>query len=171
MDSFIEEEKILTFGNKSFDISNVAYGRIEYAIKEWNKALNIEGFTESDINNMCERVGLYMIRQDFDVLRLRLSFFDSVKSFIKRYMLTIKHIKKSNKQEYEEFQDWVYFTLTGNKKKDLETDTAIMETARKIYRDMEKQGINQEQCSELLQTLLAEQVKELQTYTKDHNQS
>ena len=171
MNSFIEEEKILTFGKKSIDVSNVSYGRIEYASKVWNETLAKEGFTEKDINNMCERVGLYMIRQDFDVLRLRLPFLKAVKSFIKRYKLSIKHIKKSNKKEYEEFQGWVYFTLTGDKKKDLETDLKILKTARKVYTGMEKKGLNPEQCSELLQTLLVDQAKELKSYTKDHPQS
>lgn len=171
MNSFIEKENILTFGKKSIDVSNVAYGRIEKSIDIWNKAISKEGFTEKEINNMCERVGLYMIRQDFSVLRLRMSYLNAVKNYIKRYALTIRHLKKSNKAEYEVFQDWVYFTLTGDKKKDLETDVSMIATTRKIYQQMESQGISQEQCSALLLTLLQDQVKELKSLKKDHKVS
>jgi len=171
MNSFIEKENILTFGNKSIDVSNVSYHRIEKSIETWNKAISKEGFTEKEINDMCEKVGLYLIRQDFSVLRLRLSFIESVKNYVKRNLLTVNHIKKSNKAEYDTFQDWVYFSLTGNKKKDLETDASMMETTRKIYREMEAQGITQEQCSTLLLTLLQDQVKELKILNKDHKVS
>jgi len=171
MNSLIEEENILTFGNKSIDVSNVSYYRSERSIDTWNKVISKEGFTELEVNEMCEKVGLYMIRQDFSVLRLRMTFIESVKNYVKRYLLTIKHIKKSNKEEYNIFQDWVYFSLTGNKKKDLETDVSMMETTRKIYREMEAQGINQDQCATLLLTLLKDQMNDLKNLNTDHKVS
>ncbi len=97
MKSLIEEENILTFGKKKIDVSNVAYGRIEYAIREWN-TLREKDFDVLEFNTLCENLGVYMIKQDFDVIRLRLPFWKAVKSFFKRMTLTLKHIRKSNQE-------------------------------------------------------------------------
>lgn len=168
MDSHIEKEKLLTFGKKQIDVSNVSYGRVDKASRIWNKVVQKEDVTVDEINKMSESVGLYLIRQDFDVLLMRFTFFTAIKEYIKRSLLTSKVIRKSNKQEYEEFQDWVYFTLTGKKKEMLQTQADIMDQTVEFYQQMEKQGIKPSECLKLLQTLVVEQAKDLEGYTKGH---
>ncbi len=170
MKSLIEEENILTFGKKQIDVSNVAYGRIEYAIREWNK-LRETDFTEEIFDNLCEDLGLYMIKQDFDVLRLRLPFVKAVKSYIKRMTLNKKHIKKLNRQNHDDFIDWVYFVLTGDKKKDLLTEEKMIKMATAFYEQGEMMGKTHEECATLLWTFLQDQTKPSGISTKDLNQS
>jgi len=168
MNDHNEKENILTFGKIKVDVSNVPYGRIVIASKIWNKTIQKENTTSEQINEMTEKVGCYLIRQPLEILSRRYSLIDSVKEYIKRLLITPGYINKSNKEEYEEFQGWVYFALTGKKKENLETDSEIMKFSRKIYKEMEAQNISQEQCLELLQTLVVEQAKELKTSTQDH---
>ncbi len=155
MDSLIEKEYILTFGKKKIDVSNVSAGKKEYARTEWNKFRETE-FDELAFNQLCERLGMSMIVQDFDVLRLRLPFWKSVKSFFERITLTLKHVRKSNQEEYNKFIDWVYFALTGDKKKDLITDRKILEMSREFYKIGERKGQTPEECAALLWTSLQE---------------
>lgn len=165
MNSHIEKENILTFGKKSIDVSNVSYGRIVKASTVWNKAVQDENITPEKINKMCDTVGLYLIRQDFSVLRLRFTFLTAIKEYIKRLFLNRYHINKSIKTEYDEFQDWVYFQLTGKKKENLKTEADLMEQTISFYQAMEKKGIKPDKCLELLQTLVLEQASELKTST------
>ena len=89
MNKFIEEENILTFRKKSFDVSNVSVERLEKAEIIWNREILRDGFTIKSVNKMSENVGLYLIRQDFSVLLFRMTFMKAVKSYISRYLLTI----------------------------------------------------------------------------------
>ena len=159
MNSHIEKEKILTFGKKSIDVSNVSYGRIVKASTIWNKTISKEEVTAEEINRMSEEVGIYLIRQDFNVLRFRFTLSKAIKEYVKRLFLTAKHINKSNKEEYEEFQDWVYFILTGKKKDLLEAQEDMIGDMATLYRRLKKQGISLDQCLELLQTLAPEPEK------------
>jgi signal peptidase I len=168
MNDHNEEEYLLTFGNVKVDVSNVPYGRIVVASKIWNRVIQKENVSSEQINKMTENVGCYLIRQPLNILNRRFNKIDSIKEYVKRLFITPKYIYKSNKKEYEEFQEWVYFVLTGKKKENLETDSEIMKFSRKIYQEMETQNINQDQCLGLLQTLLAEQAKDLKTSTADH---
>ena len=157
MNKFIEDENILTFRKKSFDVSNVSVDRIEKATIKWDKEVLRDGFTTQSVNNMSEEVGLYLIRQDFSVLLFRMTFTQALKSYISRYLLTIRNIKKSNKAEYEAFQSWVLFTMTGKKKELLEVETSMMESASKIVLNLMDQGYSLELCQESLLTLLQDQ--------------
>jgi hypothetical protein len=159
MNSHIEKENILTFGRRSIDVSNVSYGRIVKASTMWNNTIQEENITAEQVNKMSEKVGLYLIRQDFNVLLFRFTFIKSVKEYVKRLFLTVKHINKSNKEEYECFQDWVYFMLTGKKKDHLEAQKDIMGDMAIMYQKLKSQGVSLDQCLELLQTLAPEQVK------------
>jgi len=157
MNKFIEDENILTFRKKSFDVSNVSVDRREKAEIIWNKEVSREDMTTQSVNKMSERVGLFLIRQDFSVLLFRMTFFKALKSYISRYLLTIRNIKKSNKAEYEAFQSWVLFTMTGKKKELLEVETSMMESASKIVLNLMDQGYSLELCQESLLTLLQDQ--------------
>ena len=168
MDNHNEEAKYLNFGKLSIDVSNVAYGRIVKASKIWNETINKEDLQADEINEMTERVGLYLIRQEFIVLYRRYTLVKSIKEYIKRALLTVKIINRSTKAEYEEFQDWVYFTLTGKKKVSLETKNGILEIIENQINEITEQtNLNQEQCLELLQTLLREQLKPLTESIQD----
>jgi len=161
MNKFIEPESILTFRKKSFDVSNISVDRIEKAEIIWNKEVLRDGFTTESINKMSENVGLYLIRQDFSVLLFRMTFMKALKSYISRYLLTLRNIKKSNKAEYEEFQAWVLFVMTGKKKDLLEVETSMMESSTKIMKSLMDQGYDLELCQDALLTFLKGQEKPL----------
>ena len=160
MDNFIEPEKILTFRRKSFDVSNVSVDRYEKAMAIWNKEVKRKDLTADSVNKMSEKVGLYLIRQDFSVLYFRMTFFKALKSYILRYLLTLRNIKKSNKAEYEAFQEWVLFVVTGKKKDLMEVQTTMMESSTKIVKNLMEQGYDLVQCQELLLTLLQDLAKD-----------
>ncbi len=161
MNKFIEDEKILTFGNKSIDVSNVAYGRIEIASELWNKERTDEKMTAKSFNDMVVKIGIFMIVQDFAVLRLRMNFFKACISWFRRLFITEKTIKQSNAKEYEAFEDWIYEQITGDKKKDLLIDAEMMKMSRDVYKKMMEQGKTLEQCTELLSTLLQSLVSDI----------
>ena len=167
MNDHQEEIEILKIGKEAFDVSNITYERKSKAIRIWNDTISKSDVTVEKINQMCREVGLILIRQDFDTLKQRMTTGKALKSYIKRLLLTEKDLKKQSLKGYEDFEDFVYFTLTGDKKKDLETDQKVMKLTREIFLRMEKEmNLNQEQCLELLMTSVKEQAKRLQTYTK-----
>lgn len=170
MNKFIEDENILTFRKKSFDVSNVSYDRIQKASATWNKEVSREDMTTESINKMSEEVGLFLIRQDFSVLLFRMTFFRALKSYISRCLLTLRNIKKSNKAEYEAFQDWVLFQITGKKKDLLEVETSMMESSTKIIKSLMDQGYSLELCQESLLTLLQDVLKDSKPLVNTRNQ-
>lgn len=163
MNSFIEKEKILTFRKKSFDVSNVSVERIEKMTPVWDKEVSRKDFTNTSINKMSEKVGLYLIRQDLSTLMFRMTFWEAIKTYILRYLLTVKNIRKSNKAEYEEFQSWVLFTMTGKKKDLLEVETNMMESSSQIVKNLMDQGYSLELCQESLLILLKDLTKRGET--------
>ncbi len=168
MNSHNEEKKFLTFGKKKIDVSNIAYGRIVRAAEVWNETVKKEGVSVKRIQSMIETVGLYLIRQEFRVLHLRYSFFRSIIEYIKRLLLTKRHIRRSNKAEYEEFENWIYFNITGKKKESLERQKGILDLIEEMVVGLEKKtNLDLERCLELLQTSVGGIVEQLSTSTQD----
>ena len=195
MDSHLEKPFYLTFGKTSIDVSNVPYGREKIVARQWNelrvKPLNIrernsgesrEDYQEyvskqkvlkiKEFDRMVDKVGLYLIRQPLSVLLFRYTFFKAVKSYIQRMFLTIRKIEKSNHAQYDAFQDWIYETITGEKKKRLETKATVIDQIVNIYGEMEsKYDISPEECRELLQTLVVGLRHQLKNYTASRKAS
>lgn len=168
MNSHIEPELILTLGNKIIDVSNVSVGKKNKHISEWDKEMTREDKTVFTINEMVSRVGVDLIKQEYSVLRLRMGFFKAITEIIKRSFINKKLIDRCNKEEFEEFQGWVYEQMTGNKKKDLETDLEIMKLTRNIYQKISKDmNLSPEQCSELLMMSVKDQMNDLKKFTED----
>jgi len=168
----VEDEYIIEIGRKKLDVSNVAVKKSLRALDLYNEnvvKLQNEEITAQDFNRALDVIGLELVKHDYDALRIRFNPFRSVIEIIKRSLIKDKHIIAMSKENYEEWQSWVYFAITGDKKKDLETTADLMETTTKMYQRMQEElNLNPEQCSELLMTLLKDQVKELQTSTNDH---
>lgn len=192
MDSHIEKAEYLTFGKTKIDVSNIPYNRIIKASRIWNEirefSLNIRPKTEDEtktqydtyvlkekvkrakqFDKKIDSIGLYLIRQPLNILSCRFTLLDSIKSFIQRYSMTVRKVKRSNKTQYEAFQEWIYFTLTGEKKKHLEAKETVIDQVANMYEEMENlYGISPDVCKGLLQTLLADQAKLSNLCIKDH---
>ena len=81
-------------------------------------------------------VGLYLIRQEFVVIKRRFSFWDSVKEFIKRYLISVKYLESLTEEELNNFVEWVAEVITGQKKKSRDLLAEIGEGLEKILERM-----------------------------------
>lgn len=171
----IEEEYKLQIGRKTFDVSNVPVYKTLRGLDKYNKGVERLQSGEIDavgFNRICDEIGIDLLRNDYESLRLRFNPFKSLLEKIKRYTVSLKHIYKLNKENYEEWQGWVYFALTGKKKESLEEQKDMTEVASQMFRLAKSEmNLNPEQCLELLMTSLRDQTKELENYTKDHKVS
>lgn len=192
-----EPFEYLWLGKKKIDVSNVSQGRIDISSEIWNKTVladyiltdkemkpfkNIKDPTEKALavineqtriknritKDMIERQGLYLIRQDFIVLKRRYSFVKACLEYIKRYLLRVKIFKTLNKKQYEAFEDWISIILTGKKKEDMERRKGILDLLDEMVQELEKKtNLNQEKCLELLQTSVGVIVEELTNSIQD----
>jgi len=161
MSKLIDDTEILKIGKKSFDVSNISAKRkiiskIAYSdtVKEMGKN---EEYDMILLDDLIIHYGLYMIRQDFMVLARRMPFFKAVKSYIKRYLLSIRYIYSlDEKTGYSEFFDWAYFQVTGLKKKDLIEEDQIQTLLKIANQEIRKVAKTPEEQRTLLRTLLQE---------------
>ena len=174
MDKLIEDQELLTIGKKTFDVSNVAVGRKKIARRVWDAMVvdytrEISEAREEDkqaiekayaiiVSDLYDSLGLYLIRQQGIVLERRFSFMGSIIDFIRRYLLTIKYINKSNEDEYNKFQEWAHFNITGTKKKDLETDNLIIKMERAAVEELQKVYPDQGQLMDVYRTFVTQTV-------------
>ena len=160
MNGFIEDKELLTIGNITVDVSNVPYYKKRISRRVWDEAVKDMGNDKDyDIiifDDIVDTYGLYMLRQDFAVLKRRMSFIKAVWSYIKRYLITIRYIRKTNETEYNKFQEWAFFNITGTKKKELESVNQIQKMELVMIKEMEKLNLSQDQLTELLRTFLRE---------------
>ena len=160
MSKLIDDTEYLTIGRFTFDVSNVSVYRKQIARRAYNEAIKeMEGNADYDLfllENIIDTYGLYMIRQDLSILKRRMPLFKAIKTFILRYLLTIKYIRKSNETEYELFSEWAYFNITGLKKKDLKQINQIQEMEKMALEEINKISTDPEQQRILLQTFLQE---------------
>ena len=168
MNSHNEKEEILILGKKKIDVSNIPYGRIEIASNVWNKTISKEGVTSKETRVMINSVGRYLIRQPFIVLLRRFSFWQSIQEYLKRLFITNKTLKLATKSQFEEFDSWVSYTMTGKKKEDLQRQEGILELLNTMVKELEaKTNLSQEKCLELLRTSAGVIVESLTTSTQD----
>jgi hypothetical protein len=169
MDSHNEDFKYIHFGKRKLEISNIAYMEIVRMKPLWDEQVKKETFTELDINNMVNKVGLYLIRQSFAKLKERYTPLKAFWEFVKRYVFYgIKSIEKLNGDQYEEFQGWVYELVTGQKKKFPKMKLTVLDQVTNLYVEMEeKYNIHPDICKESLQILVRDQAKLLIESTKD----
>lgn len=168
MDKIIEEKEYLKLGKHTIDVSNIPVGRKKIVRELWNdtikeyqeelkKTEDIEAITviyNKRITDIYERQGLYLIRQPFIVLSRRYGFFKTILEIIKRRLLTVKFLNRLDEKDYDAFQEWVHFTITGSKKKDLEIQESLMLAQNKMMEVSEKMNISPDQLTALLLTLL-----------------
>lgn len=174
MDKLIEDRELLKIGKKTFDVSNVSIGRKKIARRVWDNMVSdytkeISEAKEEDkkeiekaysiiVSDLYDSLGLYLIRQQRIVLDRRFSFIKSRIDFIRRYLLTIKYINKSNEDEYNAFQEWAHFNITGTKKKDLETDNLIIKMERAAIEELQRVYPDPEQLMDVYRTFVAQTV-------------
>ena len=160
MDKIIEDKEDLTIGKYTVDVSNISMYRKKIARLAWDNAVkDMNGNKDYDLtifDNIVDVYGLYMIRQDLFVLKRRMPLFKALLSYIKRYLITLRYIRKTNETEYNKFQEWAYFNITGVKKKELEAINQIQKMELLAIKEMEKLNLNPEQLMPLLQTFLQE---------------
>lgn len=160
MNSHIEIERLLKLGNKTYDVSNVSYLSKVKAMRVWDSVASKEEITASELDNMVIKVGLMLIRQSIEILMFRMGFFQAVKSYISRRFITRRRIKRLSLKQYEDFEDFVYSTLTGDKKKDLEVDQVMLKSIRELFIKMQTEmKLNPDQCLELLMTFVRDRAK------------
>ena len=167
MDKIIEDKELISIGAFTFDVSNISMYRKKIARIAWDNAVKeMDGNKDYDLaifDNIVDVYGLYMIRQDLLVLKRRMPLLKAIISYIKRYMLTLKYIRKTNETEYNKFQEWAYFNITGTKKKELEAINQIQKLELMAIEEMEKLNLKPEQLMPLLQTFLAETAGNMNT--------
>ncbi len=196
MNSHNEKKEYLTFSKMKIDISNVPYGRIVIAMDLWNDKLreheqqleeflnknddmdnpenkklfgDLQAVQRVEFKSVSDNIGLYLIRQPLQVLNRRYFFIKSRVEFIKRYFITEKKLNYLNKEQYEEFDEWVYFTMTGKKKEDLLRQKSMLDLLVQMSKELEEKiNLTQEECAELLQTSLGGIVEGLTNSIRDH---
>lgn len=178
MNNHNEERYMLYFGRMGVDVSNVSYGREEIAKDKYLQACEEhivltdkqkKGLSEEDQQklitkiksrkrqNIFDWIGLYLIRQDFIVLKRRFNLIKAIYEYIKRYCLTTRFIKRSNEKQYREYEDWLCMKIFGKKKVNLEIRDSLLDKMETIMVDiMEKTNLEHDQCLALLQTLAME---------------
>lgn len=175
MNRHIEKEHLMTFGRKTFDVSNIAVKKTIDAVDKYNEAVRSIQKDEMDakqFNDVIDDIGIEFIKHEYKTLRIRFNPFRSLFEMVKRHFFSIKDVKALNKENYEEFRDWVLYQTTGQKKKDLEAEADLMEMTIKLYSQAkEKLGLNQETCLELLMTYLKDQTKQSSQSIDDLNES
>ena len=160
MNKIIEDEELLIIGNFTIDVSNVPMYKKKISRRVWDKAVKEMG---SDMNydliifdDIVDVYGLYMIRQDFYILKRRMTLLKAVWSYIKRYLLSLRYIKKLNETEYNKFQEWAYFNITGTKKKDVKAINQIQKLELKAIEAIKNLDLSPDLLQELLLTFLQE---------------
>ena len=158
MSKLIDETEILNIGKKSFDVSNVSVKRKQISRRAYRDLAKQMGENpEQDIIELDDLVvtyGLYMVRQNISVLLKRMPLFKALKSYIRRYILSIRYINNLNEDEYNVFYEWAYFQITGLKKKDLEETDQIQTLLKIANKEIRKVAETPEQQRILLQTLV-----------------
>jgi len=167
MDKIIEDKELITIGKFSLDVSNVSIYRKKISRLAWDQAVkDMNGNKDYDLtifDNIVDVYGLYMIRQDLLVLKRRMPLLKAIWSFIARYFVTLKYIRKTNETEYNKFQEWAYFNITGTKKKELEAINQIQKMELAAIKEMENLNLDPEQLVPLLRTFLQETAGNMNT--------
>ncbi len=171
MKKLIEEEEILIIGQKSFDVSNTQLGKKKIVRRIWDKMVKdynqeLEDAkteeTETEIHNkyrdiivsIYEKQGLYLIRQDFIVLKRRFGFWIACKEYIRRYLLSVKYLNRLSEKENEPFQSWAHYNITGVKKKELESLSQIQKLEIEVINQAKRKNVSLEVLMDALPTLL-----------------
>lgn len=185
MDKLIEDAEILKVGRKSFDVSNISVHKKKIARRIWNemtadyiKDLEDTGRIEETenkysqiISDLYDTLGLFFIRQEFIVLKRKFSLLKAIYEYIRRLFITRKYLNRCNEEEYNNFQEWVHFTITGTKKKDLQVTEKMQQIQIMMVEKAERMGISLDQLTESLATLLDGMVGSMNTSAHFQKQS
>ena len=174
MDNHIEEKEMLKIGKRSIDVSNVSAGRSMEGLKRYNEAvqkMQDNKLNAIEFNYEVDKIGLYLIRHDYEALRLRFGIIESLTQVIKRKLIKTKDFRRFSKDGYTDFHGWIYFKITGKKKESLEAQSDMMDIATEFYQRMKKHGISRGRCLELLPTLTKELAKQLKPSILDPQKS
>ncbi len=195
MNDHNEKKEYINIGKRKIDISNIPYGKKSISMELWNekcreREFEISSYLESNENekqskiekdlgditarqiiefqSLSDNIGLELIRQPFSVLSRRYFFIKAIFNFLGRYLITTKTLSKLNTKQYEVFDEWVYFTMTGKKKEDLKREKVILDLQVNLLKKLEKKAnLSIEECEKLLQTYLKETVEQLTHSTPD----
>lgn len=154
-----EKEKILTFGKIKVNVADVSHSREQKAVKMWNELLKLglkKTLTETYYNKMVNKIGAYLIRQDFSILMRRHSLAGAVRQYIKRLMITPFWINKAIKEDYTAFHDWVSVTITGKTIDELQKKKKMQEFTMEMYETITLMGYTPETLINALEISQAE---------------
>jgi len=195
MNNHNEEEKILLFGKKKIDVSNVPYGKISVLMDVWNSKRrehteqlreflynnkeddykinkeyeDIQAVQISEFKALSDNIGMQLVRQPFEVLMRRFLPLRAIIEIIKRFFINHRVINNLNKEQYDAFDEWVHFTMTGKKKEDLVRRMSLLDLLELMEKDLEtKTNLDLEKCVELLRTSRGVIVESLTTSIQDH---
>jgi hypothetical protein len=159
----MEKEKILIIGKYEIDISNISVYQKRIARKKWNVLMGYQVDTDGEILRDTEgtalvsekkpitstkkatrkiiAIGLFIIRQEFEIIKRRFSFWDSVKEIIKRYLISVRYIESLTENELNIFVEWVTEVITGQKKKSRNFLAEITESLEEMLKGKTKQEV------------------------------
>lgn len=135
----IQDDKIITIGKYKVDVSNLPARRKRIAIRMWNDLFNFDQEkdgsikrdnrgnpkikekpkkkTEYQARKGLVKIGLYLIRRDFNILLRRYSKKGAIKEYFKRYFISLRYLESLTDKELDSFIEWVYEEIVGVKKK------------------------------------------------------
>jgi len=159
----------LKVGRYKLDISEISHAREVKAQGKWQRVFeNTKKIRSARFyNKHTNKIGSYLLNQDMFILRRTLSFSDALKELLKRRLIiTSMFLNRLCNTEYEGFQNFVYLTISGKTLKQLEQEKEdsikkkdLASVGIQAMKNIEKMGLSVDQCSELFQTWLKEQVK------------
>jgi len=159
----------LKLGKYVIDIGDISHSREMRAQSKWAKVFKGKGKIKKPeyYNKQVNKVGSYLLNQDLFILRRKLSLTDALKELLfRRFTITARYLNRLKKKEYTEFENFLSIAMTGKSLEDLEKEKEesvkkkdLMSMGIQAMKDLEVLGITIDQCSELFQTWLKEQVK------------
>ena len=196
MNSHNEDKQILNLGRIKIDVSNVPYGKECVAMDQWNEKRreqiketedllieteemstpeqnkrlgDLQAIHVAEFRLLSDSLGIELIRQPLFVLRRRYFILKAIWEYVRRYFITIKTISSMNKKDYDDYDEWVYFRLTGKKKEDLVRQKGLLDLLVEMELELEKKtNLNLEACLELLQTSVEGIAEGLTNSIADH---
>lgn len=157
-----EDEKIIEIGRYKIDVSNISLDKKIKATKMWNKTNGIKchadgsplrkdgevvmfkrNITENQFTKEVIKIGLYLLRQEFIVLKRRFTLKETIKEMVKRSFISYRYIKSLTSKDVEGFASWVYEELTGKKKETGTIIQKVVETVNNVTEEMTEEEISQ----------------------------
>lgn len=182
----VEQEKLLEIGKYTIDVSNVSVKRKRIAIRKWNELFNIKvdsdgeaildekgkpverikgrRISQKQADRGVLRIGIYLLKQDFNVLNVRYTRKESIKQIFLRRKITIKYLESLPTSVLNVFVEWIYETVVGVKKKVQNLIDPIIEELNQLV-----EVLTEKEMSDLIKFCTTSFIEQVGVYRKSIN--